>query len=70
VAVCIAMYRKLHRLEVVLLTSICASDANSPLESSEDYSSQLIDALLALDKPDEGVWARALGEYTKHINSV
>ncbi|MEM8646615.1 MAG: saccharopine dehydrogenase [Pseudomonadota bacterium] len=41
-----------------------------PLESSEDYSSQLIDALLALDKPDEGVWARALGEYTKHINSV
>lgn len=41
-----------------------------PLESSEDYSSQLISALLTLDKPDEGVWARALQEYNKHINSV
>ena len=40
-----------------------------PLESSEDYSSQLIDALLTLDKPDEGVWGRALAEYNKHINS-
>ncbi len=41
-----------------------------PLEASEDYSGQLIDALLTLDTPDEGVWGRALNEFNKHIKSV
>lgn len=41
-----------------------------PLESSEDYSSQLIGALLALDTPDDGVWARALADFNKHIKTV
>lgn len=41
-----------------------------PLESSEDYSSQLLPALMALDKLEEGVWARALNEFKKHTASV
>ncbi len=41
-----------------------------PLESSEDYSSQLIAALLTLDRPDEDVWGRALDEFNKNIKTV
>ncbi len=41
-----------------------------PLESSEDYSGQLISALLQLDKPEEGVWGRALAEFNKHVNAL
>lgn len=41
-----------------------------PLESSEDYSGQLIDALLTLTAPEDGVWGRALAEYNKHIKTV
>ncbi len=41
-----------------------------PRESSDDYSSQLIDALLNLDRPDEGVWGRALDVFNKNITTV
>ncbi|MGI9402060.1 MAG: saccharopine dehydrogenase [Rhizobiaceae bacterium] len=41
-----------------------------PLESSEDYSRQLLPALLALDVPEEGVWGRALGQFNKHLKRL
>lgn len=41
-----------------------------PMESSEDYSSQLIGALLTLDKPEDGVWGRALDVFNKNIDKV
>ena len=37
-----------------------------PMEASEDYSSQLVKALLELDRPDEDIWGRALAEFNKN----
>lgn len=38
-----------------------------PREASEDYSSQLIKALLELDEPAKDIWGRALDQYNKNI---
>ncbi|WP_025898383.1 saccharopine dehydrogenase [Sneathiella glossodoripedis] len=38
-----------------------------PREASEDYSSQLVKALLELDQPEKGIWGRALDEFNKNI---
>jgi saccharopine dehydrogenase (NAD+, L-lysine-forming) len=38
-----------------------------PLEASEDFASQLLPSLLQLDKPDSGVWARALAVFDRKI---
>ena len=38
-----------------------------PLEASEDFASQLLPSLLQLDKPDSGVWARALTVFNRKI---
>ncbi|MDJ0629583.1 MAG: saccharopine dehydrogenase [Rhodobacter sp.] len=37
-----------------------------PLESSEDFAGQLLASLLALDRLDEGVWARAKQHFDHH----
>ncbi|WP_169568306.1 saccharopine dehydrogenase [Sneathiella limimaris] len=37
-----------------------------PLESSDDYSGQLVKALLELDQPEEGIWGRALADFKTH----
>lgn len=37
-----------------------------PIESSQDYASQLLPYLLQLDKVNEGVWARAHTLFNKH----
>jgi saccharopine dehydrogenase (NAD+, L-lysine-forming) len=37
------------------------------LEASEDFASQLLPSLLQLDKPDSGVWARALTVFNRKI---
>lgn len=34
-----------------------------PIESSEDFSAQLLPSLMALDQPDQGVWARAKADF-------
>lgn len=36
-----------------------------PLEASEDFASQLLPSLLQLDKPDSGVWGRALAVFNQ-----
>ena len=38
-----------------------------PLEASEDFAAQLLPSLLQLDKPDSGVWARALTVFNQKI---
>lgn len=37
-----------------------------PIEASEDFSEQFLPHLLALARPDAGVWARAAAEYARH----
>ena len=37
-----------------------------PRESSEDFAGQLLPHLMALDRPDHGVWARAKAVYDRH----
>lgn len=41
-----------------------------PVESSEDYAAQLLPSLLALDKIDQGVWARAREIFDTHIEDL
>ena len=41
-----------------------------PLESSQDYSHQLVQALLTLDKPTKGVWGRALDQFNRHMSRI
>lgn len=38
-----------------------------PKESSEDYSSQLTEALLELNEPEKDIWGRALNDYKRNI---
>lgn len=38
-----------------------------PLESSEDYSSQLVLALIELDRPTDDIWGRAYAEFEKNV---
>ncbi|RMD46935.1 MAG: saccharopine dehydrogenase, partial [Alphaproteobacteria bacterium] len=38
-----------------------------PREASEDYAAQLLPALAALDRIDEGVWARARAVFDTHL---
>jgi saccharopine dehydrogenase (NAD+, L-lysine-forming) len=40
-----------------------------PVESSRDYAGQLLPSLLALDRIDTGVWARAKAEFDRHAPS-
>lgn len=41
-----------------------------PLESSQDYASQLLPTLQALDTIQDGVWARAKTIFEQHVNEV
>ena len=41
-----------------------------PLESSQDYSQQLVQALLTLDEPTKGVWGRALDQFNRHMRRI
>ena len=34
-----------------------------PIESSEDFSAQLLPSLMTLDRPDQGVWGRAKSDF-------
>ncbi len=40
-----------------------------PLESSQDYAAQLLPSLLALDRIDRDVWARARAEFDRHVKA-
>lgn len=52
---------------------VCAIDnlpSLLPVESSHDYAAQLLPSLLALDRPDAGVWQRARAEFDHHSTVV
>lgn len=41
-----------------------------PLEASEDFASQLLPSLMQLDKPNSGVWARALAVFNQKTREL
>ncbi|KKL92603.1 hypothetical protein LCGC14_1883060 [marine sediment metagenome] len=41
-----------------------------PLESSEDFASQLLSTLLALPEVDNAVWQRARALFAQHLAEV
>ena len=41
-----------------------------PVESSEDYASQLLPALLTLDKLESGIWGRARATFVAHMKGI
>lgn len=41
-----------------------------PVESSEDYASQLLPTLLTLDELDNSIWTRALNDFKTHSEGV
>jgi saccharopine dehydrogenase (NAD+, L-lysine forming) len=41
-----------------------------PVESSQDYSAQLLPSLLTLTALDQGVWGRAKVEFDRHVAGV
>jgi saccharopine dehydrogenase (NAD+, L-lysine forming) len=41
-----------------------------PVESSEDYATQLLPSLLTLDNLNGGVWGRAQAEYQRHTENL
>ncbi len=41
-----------------------------PLESSEDYSRQLMTALMDLKEPEKGIWGRALNQFNKNVKRL
>lgn len=61
---------RVHDIPPLDVTAIDNLPSLMPLESSEDFATQLLPSLLALMALDEGVWARARSEYDRQIVSV
>jgi saccharopine dehydrogenase (NAD+, L-lysine-forming) len=61
---------RVHDAPPLDVTAIDNLPSLMPVESSEDYAAQLLSSLLALDRPDVGVWARAKAEFDTHVASV
>lgn len=55
---------------VLDVTAIDNLPSMLPVESSEDYASQLLPSLLTLDNLDGGVWARALKDFETHSKGL
>lgn len=61
---------RVHEAPPLDVTAIDNLPSLLPLESSEDFAAQLLPSLLALDRPDAGVWARARHEFESHACSL
>ena len=61
---------RVHDTPPLDVTAIDNLPSLMPVESSQDYASQLLPSLLALDRPDSGVWGRAKAEFDRHVASV
>ena len=57
---------RVHSAPPLDVTAIDNLPSLLPLESSEDYASQLLPSLLTLGNLNAGVWARAKAEYDRH----
>lgn len=55
---------------VLDVTAIDNLPSMLPVESSEDYATQLLPTLLTLDDLDSGVWARAYNDFETHSEKV
>lgn len=58
---------RVHEDPVLDVTAIDNLPSLLPLESSQDYASQLLPSLLTLDDLDAGVWGRAKAIYDQHM---
>jgi len=57
---------RVHDTPPLDVTAIDNLPSLLPLESSEDYATQLLPSLLTLGSLDHGIWARAKAEYDRH----
>ena len=61
---------RVHQTPVLDVTAIDNLPSLLPLESSQDYASQLLPSLLTLIELDSGVWGRAKATFQNHMRTV
>ena len=61
---------RVHATPPLDVTAIDNLPSLLPVESSQDYASQLLPTLLALDDLDQGVWGRARREFDRHLAAL
>ncbi len=61
---------RVHDAPPLDVTAIDNLPSLLPVESSEDYASQLLPSLLTLGSLDAGVWGRAKAEYDRHTANL
>jgi saccharopine dehydrogenase (NAD+, L-lysine-forming) len=61
---------RVHNTPPLDVTAIDNLPSLLPVESSEDYATQLLPSLLTLDNLNGGVWGRAMAEYQRHTASL
>ncbi|PRY24284.1 saccharopine dehydrogenase (NAD+, L-lysine-forming) [Aliiruegeria haliotis] len=61
---------RVHDDPVLDVTAIDNLPSMLPVESSEDYATQLLPSLQTLDRLDAGVWARAKAEFDTHVATI
>ncbi len=61
---------RVHDAPPMDVTAIDNLPSLMPVESSEDYASQLLPSLMTLNSLDTGVWARARAEFDHHLANV
>ena len=59
-----------HATPPLDVTAIDNLPALLPVESSEDFASQLLPSLASLDAIESGVWARAQSDFLEHIRNL
>ncbi len=61
---------RVHSVPPLDVTAIDNLPSLLPVESSEDYATQLLPSLLTLDNLNGGVWGRARSEYQRHTKNL
>lgn len=61
---------RVHNTPPLDVTAIDNLPSLLPVESSEDYATQLLPSLLTLDNLNGGVWGRARSEYQRHTENL
>jgi saccharopine dehydrogenase (NAD+, L-lysine-forming) len=61
---------RVHDVPPLDVTAIDNLPSLLPVESSEDYATQLLPSLLTLGNLDSGVWGRAKAEFDRHSSKI
>ncbi|RYH09646.1 saccharopine dehydrogenase [Tropicimonas sp. IMCC6043] len=61
---------RVHEDPVLDVTAIDNLPSMLPAESSADFAAQLLPSLAALDRLEEGLWARARAEFDRHVAKI